>query len=358
MAKVGYEVDFLPVGNGEKSGDAIAVRYGSIGNYKVMVVDGGTKESGQALVDHIVKHYETTEVDYLVNTHPDGDHASGLSVVLEQLTVHEIWLHRPWEHSDKICSLFRDGRITPNSLEQRLKDSLSAAYQLEELALEKGIPVYEPFAGSMIGEFLVLSPSKEEYLDLLPQFNKTPEAKEAKSLLETGLEATRAVIKWITETWTGETLSESGTTSAENESSVILYANFDGWGCLLTGDAGLRALSNAADYAELQQINLKECKFYQVPHHGSRNNVSPSILNRIVGDILQEGKETKTRTAFASASKTSTTHPRKVVQNAFIRRGVFFHVTRGVGKQHRHNMPDREGWSTAVPLEFSSDVED
>ncbi len=358
MAKVGYEIDFLPVGNGEKSGDAIAVRYGSPGKYKIMVVDGGTKESGKALVDHIVKHYGTTEVDYLVNTHPDGDHASGLSVVLEQLTVHEVWLHRPWEHSDEICSLFKDGRITPNSLEQRLKDSLSAAYQLEELALKKGIPIYEPFAGTMIGKFLVLSPSEEEYLNFLPQFNKTPEAKAEKSLLEAGLEAARAAIKWITETWTGETLSENGTTSSENESSVILYANFDGRGCLLTGDAGLQGLSNAADYAESQQINLRECKFYQVPHHGSRNNVSPSILNRILGDILQEGDEAMTGTAFASASEKSTTHPRKVVQNAFIRRGVSFHVTRGIGKRHHYNMPDREGWSAAIPLEFSRDVEE
>jgi hypothetical protein len=53
MAGLGYEIDFLPVGNGDKSGDAIAVRYGEPGNYKVMVVDGGTKESGQALVAHI-----------------------------------------------------------------------------------------------------------------------------------------------------------------------------------------------------------------------------------------------------------------------------------------------------------------
>ena len=56
---IGCEIDFLPVGNGDKSGDAIAVRYGYPGNYKVMVYDGGTKESGEALVEHIRKHYGT-----------------------------------------------------------------------------------------------------------------------------------------------------------------------------------------------------------------------------------------------------------------------------------------------------------
>ena len=79
MDNVGYEIDFLPVGNGDKSGDAIAIRYGTQGNYKVMVVDGGTKESGQALVEHIKKYYKTDYVDYVVNTHPDQDHASGLT---------------------------------------------------------------------------------------------------------------------------------------------------------------------------------------------------------------------------------------------------------------------------------------
>ncbi len=43
MSAEGYEIDFLPVGNSERSGDAIAVRYGTPGNYKVMVYDGGTK---------------------------------------------------------------------------------------------------------------------------------------------------------------------------------------------------------------------------------------------------------------------------------------------------------------------------
>ena len=43
-----YEIEFLPVGNGEKSGDAILIRWEeSQDNYKVMVVDGGTKESGK-----------------------------------------------------------------------------------------------------------------------------------------------------------------------------------------------------------------------------------------------------------------------------------------------------------------------
>lgn len=65
----GYEVDFIHVGTGEKNGDAIAVRYGEPNAYKVIVYDGGTKASGEALVEHIEKVYGTTHVDYVVNSH-------------------------------------------------------------------------------------------------------------------------------------------------------------------------------------------------------------------------------------------------------------------------------------------------
>ena len=57
--QIGYEVDFLPVGEGEKSGDAISFRFGNLlvdlAQQTVFVIDGGFKSSGQALVDHIRK---------------------------------------------------------------------------------------------------------------------------------------------------------------------------------------------------------------------------------------------------------------------------------------------------------------
>lgn len=359
MTGYGYEVDFLPVGNGDKSGDAIVLRYGEPENYKVMVVDGGTKESGQKLVDHIKTHYGTTHVDYLVNTHPDADHASGLEVVLEQLTVGEVWVHRPWEYAEEIRHWFKDGRITDESLANRLKDLLSHAYRLEELADEKGVPVYEPYAGAKIGDFYVLSPGQDWYLDLVPQFNKTPEARSismAEAMKSFGLQALEKVAAWADEYWHIETLSEDGETSCENESSVILYGNLDGRGVLLTGDAGIQALEKAVDYASGLGFDLVTSQFIQVPHHGSRNNVSPSILDRFVGAKVAQGTAS-TKIAFVSASKDSEVHPRKVVTNAFLRRGANVHQTKGESKRHSHNMPNREGWIASTPIPFHSQVE-
>lgn len=363
---IGYEIDFLPVGNGSRSGDAIAMRYGYPGSYKVMVYDGGTKESGQALVDHIKTYYDTTRVDYVVNSHPDGDHASGLSVVLDQLEVGELWMHQPWEYSTEIRDYFEDGRITDNSLAERLKEKMGAAYALEQLAIEKGIPIYEPFQGCSIGDFTVLSPESESYIhELIPAFSKSPEQKAqeessnsfAASAMKSISDFARKAIEWVAEHWHIESLREDVETSAENESSVILYGVIDGRGILFSGDAGIRGLHTAADYAETQGVSIPtSLKFSQVPHHGSRNNVSSSVLDRILGPRKTVDDGITSITSFVSVAKESTTHPRKAVTNAFIRRGSTVVETRGDTKCFPYNM-DSRGWGQASTVPFSNEVE-
>lgn len=359
-----YEVDFLPVGSGDKSGDAIACRWKDGDSYKVLVYDGGTKESGQALVNHIKKYYGVSKVDYLVNSHPDADHASGLQIVLEQLEVGEVWMHRPWEYSSLICNYFHDGRITDNSLAERLKEKMAAAHALECLAIEKSIPIFEPFQGSYIGPFLVLSPQKDWYIhDLIQAFEKSPEQKSTvvealDRAYESISEAIRKAINWVTEKWDSESLRENVSTSAENESSTILLANFGDRGVLLTGDSGIQALKSAADYADSLGYSLSSnLTFIQVPHHGSRNNVSPSILDRIVGLKKDQQEQNYTKTAFVSASKGSTTHPRRMVVNAFLRRGAKVIATQGSVKWHHYNMPLRDDFSSVSSMSFFSEVE-
>jgi len=62
-----YEIDFLPVGEGERSGDAICLRYSSDQgkNWYVGVIDGGTQETGEPLCNHIDKYYNTDKIDFL-----------------------------------------------------------------------------------------------------------------------------------------------------------------------------------------------------------------------------------------------------------------------------------------------------
>ncbi len=355
-----YEIDFLPVGNGSSSGDAIVVRYGENGddydNYKVMIIDGGTKDSGQALVNHIKKYYEVNYVDYVVNTHPDQDHTSGLSIVMEQLEVGELWIHQPWNYVSEIIHHFKDQRITEESLEKRLKDKFSASYALEELAIQNDVEIYEPYQGMEIGVFEVMSPSKDWYLHtLIPSFNKTPERRlESASMFD----GAKNLVKNIFESLEIETLKEDGETSADNESSVILYTKFNDEGIMFTGDAGIEALKHAVDYYDREGVILSEkiyekLKFIQVPHHGSRRNVSPIVLDRLLGKKGQ----LENKMAFVSAGKDAEKHPRNTVVNAFIRRGCKVCATQGNSIRQHHNMPDREGWNSITPLKFSSKVD-
>lgn len=354
-----YEIDFLAVGDGERSGDAIAVRYGTPSAYKVMIVDGGNKASGEQLVEHIKNNYDTSHVDYLVNTHPDADHASGLEVVLNQLSVGEVWVHQPWNYPSVIANWFKDGRITTNSLRDRLQDAMQHAYTVEQIAKQKKIPVKEPFQGCKIGEFWVASPSKDWYLEIIPHFNKTPEPKIAPptGLFARATALAEDALSWLDENWNLETLKDNGTTSFDNESSVVLYANFNGKGILLTGDAGNHALTRASDYLEHKGINLQDTlSFIQVPHHGSRHNVSPTVLNRILGPKQLFGS-TPTKSAFVSAGATSKTHPRPSVMNAFKRRGAKVFQAKGTGIYHYSGLPLRSTWQQAVELPFFNKVE-
>src|SRR6267142_1685364 len=116
----GYEVDFLQVGNGEKSGDAIALRFGNLladpPQQTVCVIDGGYQDSGEALVSHIKTYYNTDHVNAVISTHPDGDHASGLEVVLNEMKVDYLLMHQPWKNTDGISDFFQDGRVTDESV--------------------------------------------------------------------------------------------------------------------------------------------------------------------------------------------------------------------------------------------------
>ena len=363
-----FEIDFLPVGNGESSGDAIAVRWGTSSGYQILLYDGGTRESGAALVDHVQQHYGTRRVDHVVSSHPDGDHASGLSVVLERLDVQRLWLHRPWAYSPLIRHYFDDGRITSASLSARLQDKMRAAHDLEILARNWGIRIEEPFAGKTIGPFQILSPVQDWYLhSLVPAFEKSPDASSNRlagppsasaGIMGALALAPTSIGRWLVENWFVETLRDDVTTTAENESSVVLYGNFGGHGVMLTGDAGIQALHRTAAMAEYSGIDLPgTLRFMQIPHHGSRRNVSTAALDRLIGPRKGFTGLPPDRVAYASAGKDSKSHPRQAVMNAFWRRGFQPFATRGTALSYSYQMPPRPGWGPVAPIGFSERVE-
>ena len=96
------------------------------------------------------------------------------------------------------------------------------------------------------------------------------------------------------------------------------YATLEnGYGVLLTADVGPVGLDEAADFAATLRLNRP--RFVQIPHHGSRHNVTPAVLDRWLGPKKAQG--TRIGIAFCSIGANKPDYPRGQVKNAFIRRG-------------------------------------
>jgi beta-lactamase superfamily II metal-dependent hydrolase len=355
-----FEIDFLDV-EAKKSGDAITIRY-QVGNYwYVHVVDGGFQETGDSVVAHIRKYYgNPSHINHVVLTHSDGDHAGGLRSVLERYKVETLWMLRPWAYASDLLRRF-PGVSSAANLERILKDAYPNIAALEEIALTRGIPIAEPFQGAQIGAFFVMAPSRNRYLDLIARSECTP-ASDAKGLLWSLSSILRTSIGYANvmarAVWGQETFSPQGV-SAENEMSVVQYARIADTTILLTADAGREALDEVITYAPRVGLLLPGIDRFQVPHHGSRRNVSTDILDRILGPRLSSpvasGQERFT--ALISSAKQDQAHPRKAVVRAMIHRGARVIATEGMSRYTYRNVPLRPGWVAADSLPYPDDEE-
>ena len=355
-----FEIDFLDV-ESAKSGDAITIRYEVNGETFIHVVDGGYQATGASVVNHIKQYYgDPLTIDHVVATHPDGDHAGGLRTVLQEFDVGCLWMLRPWLYADELIDRFSKFSNVEN-LKTRLKEIYPNIAALEEIANERGIPIREPFQGAKIGHFSVMAPTRARYLDLVVESEKTPESKD-EGAVATFAEDVIGVLKkaaaFIRSAW-GEEIFSPEETSAENEMSVVQYARLNEKRILLTADAGRQSLNEAADFAPHVGLVLPGIDRFQVPHHGSRRNVSTELLDRWLGDRLQQqpAEGEGTFTAVISSAKADTHHPRKSVVRACIHRGANVATTEGKAVQTSHNAPDR-GWFPLQPLSYPEEQEE
>ncbi|MDQ3802140.1 MAG: MBL fold metallo-hydrolase [Acidobacteriota bacterium] len=359
-----FELDFLDV-ESDKSGDAIALRYEIAGNRYVHVVDAGFQATGESVANHIRRYYDNSGyIDHVVATHPDGDHAGGLRTILNEFKVGQLWMLRPWNYAEEIIGRFANLSSVDN-LKRRLRDIYPNLAALEEIALEKNIPISEPFQGADIGAFRVLAPTRSRYLDAIVESERTPE-----SIQDAGQSAFTAVgqaiesvagkaLSFLKALWGQEVFSPNAT-SAENEMSVVQYGILCGERILLTADAGRAALTEAADYAESIGIILPGVDRFQVPHHGSRRNVSTEVLNRWLGEPFAAKPEPEQLKfiAIISSAKKDAHHPRKSVIRAMWHRGAIVATTEGLNVRSAKNAPEREGWGPITPVDYPEDQEE
>lgn len=358
-----YELDFLNV-ESTRSGDAIPLRYRVAGTTYIHVVDGGFQATGEKLVQHINSHYgNPARIDHVIATHPDGDHAGGLRSVFDEFTIGALWMNRPWLYANQLINRFARFQYVEN-LQMRLREIYPNICALEELAIETGTPIYEAFQGVQIGSFFVLAPTRARFLDMVVESEKTPEIskleRERQDAIPGLLGSLKAAMEFVTAKWGEENFSPEET-SAENEMSVVQYAVLAEKRILLTGDAGRAGLTEAADYLVSAGVTLPGIDVFQVPHHGSRRNVSTYILDRLLGTRRFFAPAEPQFTAAFSASEEDKDHPRKAVIRACYHRGA---GRQTVSTQEgdlclSNNSPycAGRGWKAATSLPYPDDQE-
>ncbi|MER7441567.1 ComEC/Rec2 family competence protein [Micromonospora avicenniae] len=339
-----YEVDFLPVENenqdGGKSGDAITIRFTVEAEQRegVVVIDGGRGYTSETLVDHIERYYGTRRVDLMISTHPDADHLDGLAGVVEKLDVAELMIHQPRLHPYDVSDF----------------SNLEALDELLATARARGARLTEPFTGASRfgGQLTVLGPTEGYYEDLLGQ--QLIEAKAAALSASAGTLVLQRGVNLLERHaffLPDETLTDDGETSPRNNSSVITLLRVNNERMLFTGDAGIPALEAAAAYYEAMWGSFwsHPLSFLQAPHHGSRRNLGPTILNRLIG--TPQAPHAASCTAFISSAKAAPKHPSPKVVNALTRRHCSVAVTEGWKICHNSaDSPSRPGWVTLTPL--------
>jgi beta-lactamase superfamily II metal-dependent hydrolase len=336
-----YEVDYLWVGEKTNTGDAIALRFTEPGTKirRVAIIDGGFRETGERLADHVETYYGTSTVDLVVCTHPDNDHIMGLFEVIERLTVRRLLIHRPglfgYGANDGVkADLVEDLVQLAESYDVVIDDFSYAGTQYFGGALTIAGPSLE-FYKQMLADQLVLETSA------LAKFGH-----KASVVTAAAVRQVRSLFGDPGETMTGD----NGGTTPRNNSSIILDLQVEDGRVMFTGDAGAPALEHAADQLDSLARSSAKIDIFDVPHHGSRHNLTPSLLDRLLGPNNQSNQGY----AIASVGAEAYDHPRPEVANAIKRRGYPVYCTRGTNLWWRSiDAPARSTYNgTASPLDW------
>ncbi len=330
------EIEFIPIGEQTNTGDAILCHFTDplTGSSRVVLIDGGFKETSGSIVAHIRQHYHTNRIDLMVCTHPDDDHINGLFGVFEELEVGQLLIHQPSFYG------FTSDDVKADKVDE-----------LIHLARMCGTEVItDAFAGStfLSGALLMVGPTEAYYKELLSGQSDTASlASRVGSVFQAAAHAAkRLLLSRTTDPGEGE-LTDDGGTTPRNNSSIILDLQVDGYRALFTGDAGAPALAKAADHLEASGRATSFPDLFDIPHHGSRHNLTSEVLNRLAGPIVGD---TRARSAFVSVGKEADDFPRAAVANAFTRRGYSVCATRGKTIRWSRKASPRPGWVPITPL--------
>jgi hypothetical protein len=314
-------VEMLPA----RMGDCLWIEYGENGQRHRVMIDGGTSGTAADVKARLAGIPEPA-IDLIVVTHIDNDHIGG---VLKYLTteplpsqVGEVWFngfrHLPQTPVESMGP-GQGERLTDRLIEPDLKEKWNYRFDHEAVSVPPvgGLPT-KTLPGGL--KLTVLTPGPGRLADLRDEWEKVveegePEEEPAEPALPPGVEVMGGALPPLPDV---EKLAEEDFTTAlteANGSSIALLAEYQETRMLFTGDAEAEDLMAALDrlVGKDQPIDVD---VFQVPHHGSRHNLSPDLAARV-----------NTPAYLISSSGSVYHHPHKEAVARILKRGPSPHKT-------------------------------
>ena len=274
-------IEMLPAAQG----DCLWIEYGSKSKPRRILIDGGTTGSIKPLVEKVkALPAGSRTLELLVVTHVDADHIAGVLKFLETpqlgLTVREIWFNaykHLLEKKDETFGPAQGETLSADIVAGKVPWNTKFKGRAVKVPDKGPLPVKKLDGGLQL---VVLGPTNEKLRILKPVWIEACKeagikpGKPKKRPRPPGLEPFGPI---NVDTLADVKFKEDGTEA--NGSSIILLLRYDGMSILLAADghptvmeAGLERLSGN------KRLKLDA---YKVAHHGSKNNMTRSLLERL-----------------------------------------------------------------------------
>jgi beta-lactamase superfamily II metal-dependent hydrolase len=263
MPKDALEVHFLNVGDA----DCILVTRWECDKAWRLLIDGGDRGT----VDKVkgkLKELDATDLDAVLCSHLDDDHAAGLVEIVadDDFTIGRGFMHVVEWHLS-LNEVKKNVKAAGIKEEELITASVGSNSALLRAFASRGIKPVEPFEGVEIDGFLVCGPEKSYYESLMRKFTEAAELKGMDALIEGALMEKTASAE-------EKPLLANPTETPANNSITLLTFDWRKYRLLFTADAGVTAQRRATAFAEKNGRSLKGLSWMQIPHHGSRSAIN------------------------------------------------------------------------------------
>lgn len=294
-----FVIDLIYVGDG----DGIVI-WGRNPNEQdfVFFLDGGNQEFGTKIVQHYKKWikphlYEKRTIAF-INSHPHADHINGLIEIVKELGEELDWgiYNDPVKFiSEELRKNIKQSALKNEDADiDHLYKSFQKVQELNDLCEQYNIKKFEALTdGFKYNEMKIVSPSREFYtskvqtftnIDFLKRVDYTNSTSEVDETLES-LKPCAIV-------------DEKNDASPENLSATVIeLIDSNNNRYLLTSDAGVESF----DDMEKNGFSTENLSIVQLPHHGSRRNISTNWIGKFAPKM------------FIISAQGNNKHPRKAV---------------------------------------------